>query len=116
MNKKMVLLVLALCVSMTLAGCGSKQKAPEGVGQDFYDDMIECLKLLEKHKGNDDKNGVEIINNYKENKLWLSPAEREIVEAVSDMYFWVWLYYDSDNDQTMIARDTIMTVSNLTFF
>lgn len=86
---------------------------PEGVGQDFYDDMIECLKLLEKHKGNDDKNGIETINNYKENRLWLSPAEREIVEAVSDMYFWVWLYYDSDNDQTMIARDTIMTVSNL---
>lgn len=112
-DKKLILVLILVLGIGILAGCSSQQKAPEGVSQDFYDDMVSCLKKITKHRDNDEKNGIDIVKEYKENKLWLNATEKEIIGAVSDMYLWVWLYYNGENPDRMIVRDTIVTVNNL---
>lgn len=110
-NRKLILLLILVLISSIITGC--QNKAPEGVGQDFYDDMLECLTKLEKYKGDEDNNGIGVIENYMENKIWLSTKEQEIIEAVDDMYFWVWLYHNDKDTNRMIVRDSIKNATYL---
>jgi len=111
MNKKIVLLLVLILIVSIFTGC--QAKAPEGVGQDFYEDMVECLQKLEKYKGDKENNGSDIIENYMKNKTWLTAKEQEIIEAIDEMYFWVWLHYNDKDTNIMIVRNEVMNVAHL---
>lgn len=110
-NRKIILLlVLVLSISF-LAGC--KKTPPKDVSQDFYDDMIDCLKKLKKYKDDNDKNGIDIVKEYLDNKIWLTQAERDIIVAVDDMYFEVWFYHIAEDPNEHIVKNKIKTVAAL---
>lgn len=116
MNKKLILLIILVLIMGISVGCSKTPKAPEGVNQEFYDDMIDCLKKLEKHKGDKEKNGIEVIKDYKDNKLWLTVKEEKIIEAVDDLYFSVWSYHieeDTTSKDRLMLIDDINKVSEL---
>lgn len=110
-NRKLILMLVLVLIVGALSGC--KAKPPEGVNQDFYDEMIDCLKKLEKHRDNEDKNGSDIVQDYLENKIWLTSAEREIIEAIDDMYFEVWFYSIADDPNEHIVKHKIKMVAAL---
>lgn len=112
-NRKLVLLLILVLIVSVLGGCGSKQEAPEGVDQEFYDDMVDCLKKLQKYRDDEDKNGSDIVQDYLENKIWLTSAEREIIEAIDDMYFEVWFYSIADDPNEHIVKNKIKKVAVL---
>lgn len=111
MNKKILFLVFVLCVSAMFIGC--KRKAPEGITQEFYDDMIISLKKLEKEKGNKETNGYDEVKRYLDNKIWLTHKEQETIEAIDDMYFWVWFYYNTDDAEALVVKSKIRDVVGL---
>lgn len=119
MNKKNIILLLILVLIVgILSGCQKEIKAPEGVDQEFYDDMVLILEKLEKTKGElDTDNGEKELEEYLENKLWLQPKEVAIVEAIDDLHFWVWFYNDAKEDielsDELSLKDKIRTVSEL---
>ena len=47
MNKRLILLLIFVLTMGILVGCSKSIKAPEGVDQEFYDDMIIILNKLE---------------------------------------------------------------------
>lgn len=110
-NRKLILLLILVLVTSILSGC--KAKPPEGVNQDFYDDMVECLKKLEKHRDDKEKNGYDVVQDYLENKVWLASAEKEIIEAIDDMYFEVWFYSIADDPNEHIVKNKIKMVAVL---
>jgi hypothetical protein len=114
-KKLILLLVFALIISI-LSGCSEAPKAPEGVSQEFYDDMLDVLKKLEKTKDKEstnEENGKDIIDKYKKDKLWLQPKEQEIIDAIDDMHLMVRLYYASDTANDMIVKHDINLVAEL---
>ena len=42
------LIIFICCMLVFCSGCSNQYKAPEGVNQYFYNDMVECIKLTEK--------------------------------------------------------------------
>ncbi len=111
MRKIVSTLLIMVFISSFLIGCQSKK--PEGVNQEFYDDMIECLKKLEKSKGDEENNGSDVVKKYIDDKVWLSTKEVEIVEAVDELYFWVWMYYNGTSKNRMVVINEIGKVSEL---
>lgn len=107
----MILLVLSMVI--VLIGCDNKNQVPDGVGQDFYNDMINCLKKLEKYKDNEDKNGRAVVDEYLENKIWLSATEKEIIESMDETYFWIWMYYNTEGDNVFLVRNHIINTTSL---
>ena len=115
-NRKLTLLLVFMMIIGVLAGCVSKSNAPEGIGQDFYRDMIGSLNKLAKYKGDDSKNGFDIIEKYKENDIWLQPREKETIKEMKDVYFWVWMNSEEhlkNEKNKMIAREHLMTIEKL---
>ena len=110
-NKKLILLLVLVLTISTLVGC--KKDAPSDVTQEFYDDMLDCFKKLEKHKDDKEKNGSDKIKEYLDNKIWLTHAEQEIIEAIDDMYFDVWFYYNSKEPNIHMVKDKIRKVADL---
>ncbi len=104
LNKKIIMGIVLLLVLSILGGC--KSKPPEGVGQEFYDDMIsaseELIKTIRIAKiitlsDNDilkTKNYTRICeyNKYEYDSLTL--VEQNILNAINDLYFTSVLYYD----------------------
>lgn len=111
MRKFISILLVMVFIFSFLTGCQSKK--PEGVNQEFYDDMIECLKKLEKAKGDKDNNGSDVVKKYIDDKVWLNTKEVEIVEAVDELYFWVWMYYNGTSKNRMLVINEIGKVSEL---
>ena len=121
MNKKLILIVAMILILGVLSGCNEQLKAPEGVDQDFFDDMIVILEKLEKTKGKlDTDNGEKELDEYLENKLWLDYKEVEIVEAIDDLHFWVFFYDDVKEDEEfsddLSLKSKIKDVSELMGF
>lgn len=119
-NRRLILLLILVLTMGTLVGC--KKQAPEGISQDFYDDMIEVLDKLKKTKGElNTDNGEDIIKKYKDSKIWLNSNEKDILDAMSDLHFWVWRYHtdnvekdeDSKLKNKLIILDNIKTLSSL---
>ena len=114
------MLILVLIIGV-LSGCEEQLKAPEGVSQEFLDDMIVILGKLEKTKGKlDTDNGEKELDEYLENKLWLTNKEVEIVEAINDLHRWVWIYNDVKEEKNLKddlkLKSKIETVSELMNF
>lgn len=83
-NRKLILLLALILIVGILGGCSNTSKEiPQGVSEEFYDDMISCFKKLEKYKDNDKKNGKEVIQDYLDNKIWLSHEEKKIIEIIA---------------------------------
>lgn len=113
-DKKLILLLILVLTMGTLGGCDSTPKEiPDGVSEDFYDDMIACLKKLEKYRDNEDKNGKDVIQDYLDNKVWLSSKEEEIIKAIDDMYFDVWFYHIADEPNEHMVKNAINEVADL---
>lgn len=120
-NKKLILMLIFVLIIGVLSGCEEQLKAPEGVDQEFFDDMIVILGKLEKTKGKlDTDNGEKELDEYLENKLWLTNKEVEIVEAISDLHRWVWIYNDVKEEKELKddlkLKSKIETVSELMNF
>lgn len=117
-NRRLVLLLILVIAMAISVGCSKSQKAPEGISQEFYDDMIEVLKKLEKTKGEiDTDNGEDIIKEYRENETWLAIKEKDILNDIEDLHFWVWFYNnkesESDLKDELMIRDKLRRVSTL---
>ncbi len=113
MYKRLIMILLVLSMVIVLIGCDNKNQVPDGVGQDFYNDMINCLKKLEKYKDNEDKNGRAVVDEYLENKIWLSATEKEIIESMDETYFWIWMYYNTEGDNVFLVRNHIINTTSL---
>lgn len=102
-DKRFILLLVVILFVGVLSGCSSPPKAPEGVDQEFYEDMVKSLKKLEQYKGDRDKNGLDVVEKYHNNKVFLKEKEEKIIEAVNDLYLWVWMYHEfSDTKITTV--------------
>ena len=113
-NRKLISLLILMIAMSIIVGCSDTQKAPEGVDQEFYDDMVECLKKLQKHKGDEEKNGIDVVEKYLDNKTFLSTTkEVKIIEAVDELYFYVWLYHSETGTERLMVKEKIQTVSDL---
>lgn len=97
MNKRVVLLVLILCISIVFVGC--KKKAPEGVSQDFYDDMVKYSDEL-----------IKIVKNAKTTTL----TESDILE--NEYYEGVVGYTDNIEDLTLLERQILESIEKLYFY
>ena len=98
------ILVLSLILILTMAisvGCGESKKAPEGVSQDFYDDMIDVLKQIEKINSDVDweGSGIDKIDEYKEVKNLLTPKEETILDNIDSLWLWVSIYKGGDQSK-----------------
>ena len=115
MSKSNVKLLLIIILTLSvIVGCDTQTKnIPEGVSEEFYDDMVECFKKLEKHKDNDDKNGRDVVQDYLDNQIWLSSTEKEIIKAVDGMYFEVWFYHMATEPDKHVLRYSIQKASEL---
>lgn len=112
-NKKLILMIIFILTIGILVGCSSQPKAPEGVNQEFYDDMVECLKKLAKHKNDDENNGIDVVEHYLEYESFLNTTkEVKIVKAMDDLYFWVDLYYYSAPEYS-IVKSKVQDVAEL---
>ena len=111
MNKKIILLVLILCISIIFVGCGDKKsKIPEGIGEDFYSDMVfshnDLIKNIKTIKDKDGKitykdnelimnsTGRRIIDEYYEKIDKLNETEVLIVTHLRNIYLSISDYYD----------------------
>lgn len=117
-NKKLILLLVLVLVIGVLSGCDKQIKAPEGVDQEFFDDMIIILGKLEKSEGElDTDNGKKELEEYLESKLLLKYKEVEILEAINDLHFWVWfngnIKEEKELKDNLRLKDKIKTVSEL---
>ena len=129
-------LTIIICIVLFLgAGCSSNQyKAPEGVRQSFYDDMIECIKLAEKTLETKNKKyiseiaelikkhsadnifeiiyGLEEIDEATKNNYGLSEKEIEILMGIFSVCFsltqYMQSYFEGDCDvNKLIDIETI---------
>lgn len=122
MKKYLVIFICVLFV-FNLIGC-SRYKAPEGVRQFFYDDMIECIKLAEKTLETKNKKyiseiaelikkhsadnifeviyGLEEIDEANKNNYGLSEKEIEILMGIFSVCFsltqYMQSYFEGDCD------------------
>lgn len=95
-NKIVVLIVLILCMCLMLVGC--KKTPPEGVSQNFYDDMLKCLDEIThikqgsfsleefKIKPISDYEGFMTMYKYTLKYDELSNVEQMILNSISDAY------------------------------
>ena len=113
-NRILVLLLILILTMAILVGCGDSKKAPEGVSQDFYDDMVGILKEMEKAKRDDiidiDDGKIDI---YKEERVFLTLKEEDILDNVSDLQFWAWLYDDDGDDKIQDKLRVARSVENI---
>ena len=49
-NKKLILMLILVLSISVLSGCNEQLKAPDGVDQELFDDMIVILGKLEKDR------------------------------------------------------------------
>lgn len=99
---------------MVFIGCGNKNQLPEGVGQDFYDDMIVASNLLLKDVRNS-KDCFKIGNKsydyvYKYNDSDLTFIESAILESFENLIIWTssyhWGYKYTDNIEKALSTFT----------
>mgnify|MGYP001164608904 FL=1 len=104
-NKKLKLMLILVLVIGVLSGCGKQAKVPEGVNQEFYDDMIECSEGLIKTIKNAKITSLlesDILNNeyyskiqeYMNNTDGLTLIEQNILTSIENLYFHVAMQYD----------------------
>lgn len=113
-NKRLILLlVLALAIGI-LGGCSSK-KIPEGVGQEFYDDMIFVLddmsKTTLKTKVGDSlldaflsSEGLIMIGEYEDKEDTLTIKELSIVNNLRVLYINLEMYHNNVLDEDTVKQ------------
>lgn len=130
LNRKIVLGIILLLIIGVLCGC--KSKPPEGVGQEFYDDMIlaseELIKIIRNTKeidvlDNDFFKSRSYVRIYEYDKYeyeLLTLIEQNILNTIDDLYLTSILYHNAiqNNKGTMsyYEKDIIRlteTFSNL---
>lgn len=105
MHKRLVIILLILSIGVIFVGCINKNQVPDGVGQDFYEDMIiasnlllQDVKILKNSLDIGDKSYNYI---YKYSDSDLTFIENAILESFEDLVIWVsgyhWGYKYVDN-------------------
>lgn len=123
MNRMSLLLLILVLIMGISAGCSKTPKAPEGVGQDFYDDMLDCsedlIKVVKNAKitfiADSDilkSDGYNKIKTYIESEEKLTLLERNILSTIEELYFKVAMYYDGVATESDI-KDLATTFSSL---
>ena len=97
MKRKLALLLVFVLMVGILGGCN--KKAPEGVSQAFYDDMMDSIK---KVKGTDWSTGYGNVLKYKDVKDTLSKKEQDILKSIGEIYTYVSL---NDSDTNLFIDD-----------
>lgn len=122
-NRILILLLILVLIIGILMGCSKTPKAPEGVGQDFYDDMLDCsedlIKVVKNAKttfiADSDilkSDGYNKIKTYIESEEKLTLLERNILSTIEELYFKVAMYHDGSAIESDI-KDLATTFSNL---
>lgn len=114
MSRKVFLMILVLCISMIFTGC--KKKAPEGISQEFYDDMIFALEDLMNElnaitkeddtlKAIAEIKGYDVLHNYTYTNKFdtLTLKEQSILDDMRKLYTCVAMYYQD----SVIEREDI---------
>ena len=113
-NKRLILLLVLVLAIGTLSGCGSK-KIPEGVGQEFYDDMIFVLDDISKTilatKVGDSlldaflsSEGLSIIGDYEDKEDTLTIKELSIVDNLRVLYINLEMYHNNVLDKDIVIQ------------
>ena len=119
MCKRLVIMLLVLSMGIIFIGCNGKNQIPEGVGQDFYEDMVvasnlllQDVKILKNSLDIGDKSYNYI---YKYSDSDLTFIENAILESFEDLIIWVsgyhWGYKYVDNIE--IALNTFTRLMNI---
>ncbi len=105
LNRKIILGIVLLLILSVLGGC--KSKPPEGVGQEFYDDMVsaskELIKIIRNAKEIDvldndffkSKSYVKIYEYDKYKYDFLTLIEQNILDTIDDLYLTSILYHNA---------------------
>ncbi len=118
MYKQLIIILLILSIGIVFVGCSNKNPVPDGVGQDFYDDMVVASNLLIQDIRNS-KDCFEIGDKsydyiYKYNDSDLTFTESAILESFEDLIIWIsgyhWGYKYTDNIEK--ALDTFARLMN----
>lgn len=121
MNKKLILLLVLMLIASLMVSC--KKKAPDGISQKFYDDMIFSLNDLSKtitntKTGNNlldaflNSEGLQRVGEYKRGKNELSLKESSIVDNITDLYVYLEMYYNGILEEDKI-KDCVNNISDL---
>ena len=108
MKRKLALLLVFVLMVGILGGCS--KKAPEGVSQAFYDDMLECIKKVNKPEG---ANGYKHIVKYKKVEDTLSEREQKILKSMSSIYMYVSLNDGASNTFDDKAKEQLEVFARL---
>jgi len=109
------LIIFICCMLIFCSGCSNQYKAPEGVNQYFYNDMVECIKLTEKTletKNEKHIREIEKIDENAKNNYGLSEKEvkilTEIFNMCSSLSQYILEYFEGDyNVNKLIDSETI---------
>lgn len=123
MNKKLILLIILVLIMGISVGCSKTPKAPEGVSQEFYDDMIFILNDLSKTITNTkvkdslldvflNSEGIKKVGEYKRSVDELSLKESSIIENISNLYVYLEMYYNGISEEDVI-EDSVNAISDL---
>lgn len=103
-NKKIILMLFLVLIMGISVGCRKTQNAPEGVSQEFYDDMVNISEKLIKTVKNAKNTSIEnsdilkddgygkIVQYIEDSDLTL--IEYTIANTLEDIYFKVAMYHD----------------------
>lgn len=107
------IIVMLICLMMVVGGVGCSKDIPEGVSEEFYDDMVSELKIYMdclESKNFDyeitDKKLEKRLKYYIDNKSELTDKELEIYNA--SLSFGATVYAYTKNLDDKIFRDEVM--------
>lgn len=123
-NRRLILLIILVLIMGISVGCSKTPKAPEGVSQEFYDDMIfiskDMIKTVRNMKDPDPSNGDlkqsegrDRLLDYKYELIdSLTLTEKTIVEELYEIYFLLSLHTNEIYKDEEIT-EAVETFSNL---
>ncbi len=93
MNKKILLLVLVLCLSMIFVGCGKNiPKAPDNFDKDLWEDSVKVIRVIYSTYDADNNFSVEdekLIKEYLDvykNRLYDNNEEYILIKNINQLY------------------------------
>lgn len=100
LNRIAFLIILMLCISIILSGCGT----PEGFDSDLWRDSVKVVKIIKKAYDKDDNLSVRdenFIDDYfekYEGRIYDNPKEYELIKDLKKLYYEYGVYISSLND------------------
>ena len=130
-NKRVILLLVAVLIVGILVGCSNKQKTPEGISEEFYNNIIKTSNDLYKEVKNIKKEDVvdetlvkfnsytEFLEKYHdaEKNGSLSSAENTAFDVLTSIVFEIredlQLYYEDEDYYSFPSDRTLKEIEKL---